>query len=136
VSTNLRLLIDESVTNPLANGILRISRSAVYVRTHPILKGKADPDIANEANRDRRTIVALDNDFNGIVVKAGVIKLNANRTDEECLLRMFRAFWLSSYRSKAKNRRTYLTDEGIRITNGEEFMHKWHPHPCARGAPR
>lgn len=133
MSTKLRLLLDESVTNPLAKGILRMSRSAIYVRTHPILKGKADPDIANEANRDRRIIVALDNDYNNIVVKAGVIKLSADRTDEDCLLKMFRAFWQSSYRSKAKNHRTYLTNDGIRITNGEEFMHKWHPHPCARG---
>jgi Domain of unknown function (DUF5615) len=75
-SPKMRLLLDESVTNPLAKGILRMSRSAVYVRTHPTLKGKEDPEIANEANREKRIIVALDNDYKGIVVKAGVIKLN------------------------------------------------------------
>jgi predicted nuclease of predicted toxin-antitoxin system len=134
-SPKLRLLLDESVTNPLAKGILRMSHSAVYVRTHPTLKGKTDPDIANEANRDGRIIVAMDNDYKGIVVKAGVIKLNVNRTDEKCLIKIFRAFWQSGYRIKAKNRRTYLTNEGIRITNGEEFLHKWQPHPCSHGLP-
>jgi hypothetical protein len=124
-------LLDESITNPLAKGILRMSRSAVYVRTHPILKGKADPDIANEANRDRRMIVALDNDYKGIFVKAGIIKLNADRTDEDCLVKIFREFWQSGFRSKARSRRTYLTHEGIRMTNGEEFNHKWRSHPCS-----
>jgi predicted nuclease of predicted toxin-antitoxin system len=130
-SPKLRLLLDESITNPLAKGILRMSRSAVYVRTHAKLRGKPDPDIANEANRDDRMIVALDNDYKGIAVKAGVIKLNANRTDEECLIKIFRAFWQSGHRSKAKNRRTYLTNEGIRMTNGEEFLYRWQPHPCS-----
>ncbi len=134
-SPKLRLLLDESITNPLAKGILRMSRSAVHVRTRPTLKGKPDPDIANEANRDGRMIVALDNDYKGIIVKAGVIKLNANRTDEKCLIKIFREFWKSGHRSKARNRRTYLTNEGIRITNGEDFLHKWHPHPCSHGLP-
>jgi hypothetical protein len=108
-----------------------MSRSAVYVRTHPILKGQEDSDIADEANRDGRMIVAPDNDYKGISVKAGIIKLNADRTDEDCLIKIFRAFWQSGYRGKAKNRRTYLTNDGIRMTNGEEFVHKWKPHPCS-----
>ena len=131
-SPKLRLLLDESIPNPLAKGIRRVSRSAVYVRTHLALKGKEDRDIANEANADRRMIVALDNDYKNIPVRAGLIKLNADRTDEACLIKIFLAFWKSGYRGKAKNRRTYLTTIGIRITNGEEFIHKWKPHPCAR----
>jgi hypothetical protein len=96
-----------------------------------MLKGKPDLDIAAEANRDRRMIVALDNDYKGLVVKAGVIKLNADRTNEDCLIKLFREFWQSGHRAKARNRRTYLTNGGIRITNGEEWTHKWNPHPCA-----
>ena len=130
-SPKLRLLLDESITNPLAKGILRVSRSAVYVRTQPALKGKEDRDIANEANRDKRIIVALDNDYKDIPVRAGVIKLNADRTDEACLIKIFLAFWKSGHRSKAKNRRTYLTNHGVRITNGEEFAYRWKSHPCA-----
>ncbi len=79
-------------------------------------------------------IVALDNDYRGITVTAGVIKLNADRVDEDCLIKIFRAFWQSGHRAKAKNRRTYLTNRGIRITNGEELVHKWNPHPCAHHA--
>ena len=130
-SLQLRLLLDESIPNPLARGILRVSRSAVYVRTHPKLKGKDDHDLAKEANDDRRMIVALDNDYKGISVTAGIIKMNADRTDEGCLLKLFLAFWRSGHRGKAKRRRTYVTNAGFRITNGEEFVHRWQPHPCA-----
>lgn len=129
-SPKLRLLLDESITNPLARGIQRLSRSAVYVRTEPRLKGKEDPEIANEANRHQRMIVALDNDYKDIPVKAGVIKLNADRYDEDCLIRIFREFWQSGHRGKAKNHRTYLTNDGIRITNGEEFQQRWDKRPC------
>ena len=83
----LRLLLDESVTDPLADGILRLCQSAVYVRKNPLLKGKQDPQIAEEANRTRRTIVAIDSDYKEISVSEGVIKLNANRTSEECLVK-------------------------------------------------
>ena len=61
--------------------------------------------------------------------------MNAGRLDEDCLIKIFRAFWQSGHRVKAKNRRTYLTNDGIRITNGEEFAHKWRPHPCAHYLP-
>jgi hypothetical protein len=130
-SPKLRLLLDESIPNPLARGILRLSRSAVYVRTHPTLKGKEDHELAKVANRDRRIIVALDNDYKGLAVKAGIIKLSANRTDEACLVKIFHAFWKSGHRGEAKNHRTYLSGEGLRITNGEAFVHKWESHPCA-----
>ena len=136
-SPKLRLLLDESITDPLAKGILRLSRSAVYVRTNPLLKGKKDAEIAEEANRCRRIIVAIDSDYKGIAVQEGVIKLNSDRTDEGCLIQIFRACWSSGHRGEAKKRRTYLTNDGIRITNGKEIKHPWEKHPCAhRGLNR
>ena len=133
-STKLRLLLDESITNPIAEGILKLSRSASYVRANALLKGKDDPAIAEEANRERRIIVALDSDYEDLEVKEGVIKLNADRVDEACLVKIFRAFWLSGHRAESKSRRTYLTNEGIRITNGREVRYAWKKHPCARAS--
>jgi hypothetical protein len=107
------------------------------VRTNPLLKGKKDAEIAEEANRGRRIIVAIDSDYKGIAVHEGVIKLNSDRTDENCLIQIFRAFWSSGHRGEAKKRRTYLTNDGIRITNGLEVKHSWKKHPCAhRGLNR
>ena len=126
----LRLLLDESITDPLAKGIQRLCRSAVYVRTSETLKGRLDSEIAAAANRDQRIVVALDSDYLGIPLEAGLIKLTAGRLDEACLIKIFRAFWLSGHRSKAKHRKTFLTNGGIRITNGETSNYDWHPHPC------
>jgi predicted nuclease of predicted toxin-antitoxin system len=126
----LRLLLDESITNPLARGIQRLCKSAVYARTNQNLKGRLDSEIAAVANRDKRILVALDSDFMGIRLDAGLITLSAGRLDEQCLIKIFRAFWISGHRSKAKYKKTFLTNRGIRITNGETFRHDWHPHPC------
>lgn len=128
----LRLLLDESITNPVAKGILRICKSAVYVRTLPTLKGKPDSEIAAAANLEHRIVVAIDHDFTGIRLEAGLIKLTAGRLDEACILKIFKAFWISGHRSKAKRRKTFLTHKGIRITNGVAISHNWSSHPCGR----
>lgn len=130
-SPKLRLLLDESVTDPLAVNILKICPSAVYARKNPKMKGREDGELAILANADDRTIVALDSDYKQIDVKAGVIKLDKNRSNEDCLFAIFKAFWQSGHRQKSRTRRTYLTNEGVRIVNGEPFELKWQPRPCA-----
>lgn len=95
------------------------------------MKGKEDPEIAGFANSDRRIIVALDSDYRGIYVQEGVIKLVADRSDEDCLFAIFSAFWHSGHQQKSHKKRAYLTNDGLRITNGEVFTHQWHPKPCA-----
>jgi hypothetical protein len=129
-STKLRLLLDESVTDPLARRILRISPSAVYVRDSAAMKGKEDEKIAEYANKDGRIIVAIDSDYKELYVREGVIKMTAGRSDEDCLFAIFRAFWQSGHRRKSRKRRAYLTNDGFRITNGETLTHAWHPKPC------
>jgi hypothetical protein len=129
-STKLRLLLDESVTDPLARKIQAAVPSAAYVRTNAALKGKDDDDIARFANKDRRAILALDSDYKHLHVQEGVIKMNANRTDEDCLFAIFKMFWRSGFRNKSRCKRAYLTNDGIRITNGVELSHTWHPKPC------
>lgn len=84
-SPRLRLLLDESITNPVAKGIQRLSRSAVYVRTNPSLKGRSDLEVAAAANAERRMIVAIDSDYKGISVEAGIIRLSPHHLDEDCL---------------------------------------------------
>lgn len=130
-STRLRLLIDESITEPLASSILKLVPSALLSRAS-IGAGAKDPSIVAFANSDRRTIVAMDADFKKYDVEWGVIKLNGpDRSDDECLFAIFRAFWRSGFRSQSKKRRTSLSNYGIRIKNGVTIEHIWHPKPCA-----
>ena len=130
-STRLRLLIDESVTEPLATLLLNLVPSAIRSKDR-IGKGARDEAIVNFANTDRRTIVAIDGDFRKYQVHLGVIKINGpDRADDECLFAIFRAFWISGLRGRAKHKRTSLTNDGCKIKNGEVTEHQWNPKPCA-----
>jgi hypothetical protein len=130
VFSKLRLLLDEPITDPLAKNIQKLSPSAVYVRSSKLMKGKEDTVIAAFANKNRRVIVAVDSDYNGLHVQEGLIKLIAGRDNEDRLFAIFRTFWQSGLRQKSHKRRAYLTNDGVRITNGEVFTHEWHPKPC------
>jgi predicted nuclease of predicted toxin-antitoxin system len=131
MASRLRLLLDESITEPLATNITNLVRSAVHVRDFSEARGKDDTEVAAFANREDRMVVAVDSDFKRkIVVKCGVIKLRKYRNDDECLFAVFRAFWQSGHRSKSKSRCTFLTHEGIRIENGRPFEERWDKNPC------
>lgn len=129
-ATKLRLLLDESITEPLATYIIELVPSAVLSR-NTLGSGAEDPSVALYANRERRTIVAIDSDFMKHDVEWGVIKLNSpHRADDECLFAIFRMFWISGFRGTSKRRRTSLSNHGLKIKNGKEIEHEWHPKPC------
>ena len=128
-SNQLRLLVDESITDQLAALIMGLVTSAVYIRELPGKRGTEDPQVAALADELNRMVVAADSDFKQIPGREGVIKLNP-RDDDECLFAIFRAFWLSGHRQRARRRRTFLTHEGIRIVNGEPFVTRWDKPPC------
>jgi hypothetical protein len=136
-SNQLRLLLDESITDQLAGLIMELVSSAIYIRDLAGKRGMKDPQVAALADELNRMIVAVDGDFKRkITAKQGVIKMNKARNDDECLFASFRAFWQSGHRRRAKQRRTFLTHEGIRIENGEPFIAKWDEHPCPNRAQR
>jgi hypothetical protein len=134
-STKPRLLLDESITEPLASYIVELVPSTKLSKT--ILgQGAKDPAVAAFANDDRRTIVAVDSDFRDLAVTWGVIKINhPERAGDDCLFAIFKAFWLSGKRAEARKRRTSLTNDGFRIRNGELTEHKWPKRPCPHRTP-
>jgi hypothetical protein len=137
-STKLRLLLDESITEPLASYIVGLVPSAKLSK-HVLGQGAKDLHVADCANGQRRTIVAVDSDFRKYRVDCGVIKINSpDRADDHCLYEIFYAFWKSGLRTTSKTRRTFLTRDGIRIENGKTIERRWHPKPCTkvRGAVR
>jgi hypothetical protein len=75
MATSLRLLIDASVTEPLAGYITSLVPSALLSRK-VLGQGAKDPAIADFANPERRMIVAVDSDFKKLDVKYGLIKIN------------------------------------------------------------
>jgi len=130
-SNQLRLLLDESITDQLAGMIIELVSSAVYIRNLAGKRGMKDPEVAALADEMNRIVVAVDGDFKKkITTKQGVIKMNKARNDDECLFAIFRAFWQSGHRRRAKKKRTFLTHEGIRIENGVPFVADWDKPPC------
>jgi hypothetical protein len=131
-STKPRLLLDESITEPLASYIVGLVPSAKLSK-HILGQGAKDQGVAICANNERRTIVAIDSDFKNYHVEFGVIKINSpDRADDHCLYEIFYAFWKSGLRSAAKSKRTFLTREGMRIHNGVPVEKRWHPKPCTQ----
>ena len=136
-SNQLRLLLDESLTDQLASMIMGLVNSAIYIRDLAGKRGMKDAQVAALANEQNRMVVAVDGDFKRkITAKQGVIKMSMGRNDDECLFAIFRAFWQSGHRRRARLRRTFLSHEGIRIENGEPFVAKWDKHPCPNRAQR
>jgi hypothetical protein len=128
-STSLRLLLDASITEPLASYIIGLVPSAILSRK-TLGQDAKDPRIAAFANTERRTIVAVDSDFKKYQVDCGVIKISGpDRANDSCLFEIFRAFWKCGLRTKSKAKRTVLTQHGVRIKNGETIERRWHPKP-------
>jgi uncharacterized protein DUF5615 len=131
-STKLRLLLDASVTEPLASYIIALVPSTILSRK-TLGQDAKDPKVAAFANAERRTIVAVDSDFKKHRVDCGVIRIiGPDRNDDDCLFEIFCAFWKSGIRGKSKTRRTFLTRDGLRIHNGESIERRWHPKPCSQ----
>lgn len=130
-STSLRLLLDESITEPLRGYILKLVPSAKN-SMDLVGFGAKDPAVVACANTGRRMIVAIDSDFNNYSVEQGVIKLNGtDRASDQCLYEIFHAFWRSGLRRLSKTKRASLTRDGVRITNGKPIERRWHPKPCS-----
>ena len=131
-STKLRLLLDESITEPLASLIIGLERSTAR-STAIVGYGAKDNIVASCANKLKRTVVAVDSDFKNHTVEYGVIKINSpDKADDHCLYQIFYAFWKSGLRSVSRKRRTSLTQDGVRIHNGQVIDKRWHPKPCTQ----
>ena len=129
MTNKLRLLIDESITEPLAGNILKLVPSAVLSK-ECVGQGAPDAGVAAYANRERRLIVSVDSDFDKLNVTYGVIRIRTYRADDECLFEIFKAFWISGHRSKSKASLTLLSPIRMKVTNKLRFEHRWSPSPC------
>jgi predicted nuclease of predicted toxin-antitoxin system len=122
VSTNLRLLLDEAVTDVLAN-LIRESSSAInleYVRELPI-RGATDLGVINYARKESRIVVTTETGMNHktfpVCTHPGIIVLSGKRRHESIHAGMFQRFLLSGHRAEAQDAVTFLTDNEMRVKN-------------------
>ncbi len=124
LSTNLRLLLDEAITDPLARLIRELS-SAInveYMRELPI-RGATDHGVIEYARQESRIVVTTETGMNHktfrVCTHAGIIVIAGKRRHESFQAQLFQRFLLSGRREEAKGAITFLTDREVRIKSHE-----------------
>jgi predicted nuclease of predicted toxin-antitoxin system len=120
LSTNLRLLLDESVTDPLAEQIRGSSHSLniEYCRDLSIC-GAPDPAVIQYARDHARIVVTTETGMNHksfpVCTHPGIIVLAGKHRHESVHAGIFRKFLLSGHRKESKDAVTYLSENEMRV---------------------
>jgi predicted nuclease of predicted toxin-antitoxin system len=120
LTTNLRLLLDECITNPLAE-MLKESSAALnieYVREIG-MSAASDSEVMDYANKENRIVVTTETGINHVKFKIcthpGIIVLSGKHRHESIQAGTFRKFILSGRRTEACHAVTFLTPNEARI---------------------
>lgn len=119
MNTNLRLLLDEDVQDPIADEICNISAFNVEcVRDLPAIQGKSDREVMAYANSKNRIVLTIDGGYTKarypICTHPGIIRIDSKCKHSAVVCDVIRRFSLSGYRIKAQHAITHLTrDEAL-----------------------
>lgn len=120
MSTNLRLLLDEAITDPLAR-LIREKSGAInvqYMRELDI-RGAPDQDVIDYARQEDRIVVTTETGMNAkvfpVCTHRGIIVLSGRHRHEAAQADMFRRFLLSGRRQEAKDAVTFVSEKLVRI---------------------
>ena len=124
MSTDLRLLIDEAVPDPLAQAIQRISAvKSLYARDVPEVTGRDDQTVMDFATRDNRIVFTTESRFKAFPVctHPGIIILAVRERHETIRQRVVTRFMRSGFRKYTKDTLTRLSTDQAEIEdhNGE-----------------
>jgi predicted nuclease of predicted toxin-antitoxin system len=119
LSNHLRLLLDEAITQPLADEIRKSpSVNAEYIRDLPI-KGAPDSKVMEYAKSESRIVVTTEGNMNHksfpVCTHPGIIVLCGAKKHESFQAGMFQRFLLSGHRRYAKDAVSFLSEKQIRI---------------------
>lgn len=125
MTSNLRLLLDEAVTDPLAE-MIRSASSALnvqYVRELPEIAGTEDKNVINYATKDNRIVLTTETGINHkkfkICTHPGIIVLGGKHRHEAIHAKAFHKFLLSGRRQEANHAVTFITEKQARIKKSE-----------------
>ena len=130
MSTDLRLLIDEMVEEPLVRAIGGMSAiRAVYAGNIPEVRGKDDNAVIDYAIQERRVIFTLERRFAEykVCTNPGIMILTVRERHEAIRGRVFQKFILSGHRKHVNNALTLLSSGEAHVTNhsGEPQIYKF-----------
>jgi predicted nuclease of predicted toxin-antitoxin system len=125
LTTNLRLLLDECVTDPLAKMITECSSALniEYIRDIGMC-GADDAQVITYATKVGRIVVTTETGINHrkfkICTHPGIIVLGGKRRHETIHAEAFKKFLLSGYRKDANHAVTFLSETEVRIKTTSE----------------
>lgn len=124
MNTNLRLLIDEDIQDPLADEIGRISAFNVEcVRDIPSVRGKSDKEVMKYATMENRIVVTLDRGFcksnYPICTHPGIIRIDTRCKHFTVIANAIRRYSQSGHRAKSKHAITHLSQDKCHIETAD-----------------
>lgn len=124
MSKNLRILLDESVPDDLANLLSRHEAlNTEYVRHMPSLKGREDHVLMRYAREKNRILVTVELGINEksfpICTHPGIIILASRSRHSDISAEVFQKFIASGHRARAKHAVTYLRQGSARILEAD-----------------
>jgi len=120
LSTNLRLLLDEAVPDPLAK-LIRESSHAINVEymRDLIIRGASDDEVVKYAKGQSRIVVTtergMDHRKYPVCTHSGIIVIASRRRHEDAQVGVFRRFLLSGRRQEARDAVTFISEDEVRI---------------------
>jgi len=124
LTTNLRLLLDECVTDPLAKALGDCSSALniEYIRDNGMCSAE-DAEVVRYATQENRIVVTTETGINHkkfrICTHPGIIVLCGRRRHESIQAEIFQKFLLSGHRKEAIHHVTFLSENEARIKTGE-----------------
>jgi predicted nuclease of predicted toxin-antitoxin system len=125
LTTKLKVLLDEAITDILANVIQDYSSllSVKYVREMPAFKGTNDPPLLKYADEEDRVLITVDTDFNHRdfppCTHKGIIRITTRNKHEAIQGGVLRRFLQSGHRVEVRNCVAYVSDgQAIIHTHG------------------
>jgi len=128
LSSNLRLLIDASVSDVVADEICAYSAVKAERVNQLSIREANDEAVVRYAISKRLIVVTTDTGLNHVsfpvCTHPGIIVLSGRRRHEAIHAGLFKKFMLSGNRSYANDTVTYLTDRLMRVvTHDERTLH-------------
>lgn len=124
MNTNLRLLVDEDIEDPLADEICKIAAFNVEcVRDLRSLRGKPDRQVIDYAISVNRIVLTMDGGYTKsrypICTHPGIIRIDSKCKHVSILSDVIRRFSLCGHRSESKHAITHLTRDCCHIEGAD-----------------
>ncbi len=122
MNTSLKLLLDECVTDPLAEMLRSLPGAQKIVAVRDVMKSASDVQVVAYATKADLIVVTTETAMNQkqfkICTHPGIIVLCGKSRHEKVMATSFKKFMLSGHRKRASHAVVYVSESQARIVTG------------------